>query len=176
MRVLALLLLSALLFAGSVDAKKAGSKTVHGGTKNEKLRKRERRDQRKMAAKKRRKELRRSERKRRIKEKVLQLKRSPDKKKSKANKIKPLNGKVIVVSYRRVGGVLGALQLAGSKVEYMRSKTKDSPDGIISMTGSAYKKYINDGPRGYYTLVVYTALDPQFQCTIWYNTPYRARF
>ncbi|GAB5363885.1 hypothetical protein AAMO2058_000921700 [Amorphochlora amoebiformis] len=150
MRVLALLLLSALLFAGSVDAKKAGSKTVHGGTKNEKLRKRERRDQRKMAAKKRRKELRRSERKRRIKEKVLQLKR--DKKKSKANKIKPLNGK--------------ALQLAGSKVEYMRSKTKDSPDGIISMTGSAYKKYINDGPRGYYTLVVYTALDPQFQCTI----------
>eukprot|EP00466_Bigelowiella_natans_P005702 jgi/Bigna1/138803/aug1.46_g13511 len=135
----------------SVGNKNKNSNDVPAqGMSAEKLKRREARDARKMAAKKRRKELRRKERQLRLAERVREKKK--EKKKAKAGKIKPLNAK--------------GLKAAKSKLSNMHKRSEADANGIVHLDSREYKRYINDGPRGYYTMVVYTALDEEFQCSI----------
>jgi len=145
-----LLFVFLILLACPVHAKNGAKHAVGKSSDAEKIKRREARDARKMAGKRRRKELRRQERKLRINERIKEQKK--EKKKEKANKIKPLNAK--------------GLKAAKSKLEGMRKRSAATSNGILSLNSREYKKFINDGPRGYYTLVVYTALDDEFECHI----------
>jgi len=137
-----------MLMMGSVEA--AGAKSVKKGSAAERQKRREAKDKRKMAIKKKRKEARRAERKQRVKERVSVLKKQ--KRKQVSNKIKPLTAK--------------GLKSSASKLKYMISETESSANGIVQLNSRSYKRYINDGPRGYFTLLVYTALGEKFRCSI----------
>jgi len=148
--VASLALLALLLLASCPTNADAARASKSPAKSEEKLKRREAREARKMAAKKRRKEVRRAEKKRRIVQKVKDLKK--EKKKLNAKKIKPLTAK--------------GLKAAQDKMNFMMKKSKGATESIISLNSKTYKRYINNGPRGYYTLLVYTALASEYQCSI----------
>jgi len=137
-------LLCLLLLAVPLEAKSSKSKPIT------KAKAREMRDKRKMAAKRKKKELRRAERKVRVQERISEKKR--EKKKSGKKRTKPLTSK--------------GLAAVKSKLSYMTKKAQSATDSIISLNGKEYVKYINNGPRSYYTMLVYTALGSEYKCSI----------